>query len=88
MGSVLISDDDVPLEQRRARMERLSALPRPRGLRYTERSIPGPAGDIAAVVAAPTATAPERDILYFHGGGYVLGSPRSHTALAARLARG
>ncbi|MEM8619814.1 MAG: alpha/beta hydrolase [Actinomycetota bacterium] len=87
MGSVLITDDDVPLEQRRARMERMSTLPRPRGLHYVERSIPGPAGDIPALVATPAATSPERDILYFHGGGYVLGSPRSHTALAARLAR-
>ncbi len=30
---------------------------------------------------------PERLILYFHGGGYVAGSPESHRALVARLAQ-
>ena len=30
---------------------------------------------------------PERLILYFHGGGYVAGSPESHRALVARLDR-
>ncbi len=31
-------------------------------------------------------SAPRRVILYFHGGGYIAGSPESHRALVARLA--
>ncbi|MEM9514774.1 MAG: alpha/beta hydrolase [Actinomycetota bacterium] len=87
MGAALISDDDVPIQQRRERMDRLGALPRPRRMQYEDRTLPGPAGPVPAVVAAPAGEPPERDILYLHGGGYVLGSPRSHTGLAARLAR-
>ena len=37
-------------------------------------------------VAAPGATA-DRVILYLHGGGYVIGSVRSHRELASRLSR-
>jgi acetyl esterase/lipase len=32
-------------------------------------------------------SAPERLILYFHGGGYIAGSPQTHRALIARLAQ-
>jgi monoterpene epsilon-lactone hydrolase len=46
---------------------------------------PVDAGGVPAEwVSAPGAT-PERIILYLHGGGYVVGSIRSHCELAARL---
>jgi phosphinothricin tripeptide acetyl hydrolase len=74
----------LTLEQRRAQYER------------AERVFPTPAD-----VAVESVTAPERPaewlrppgvradaaVLYLHGGGYVIGSPRSHRHLAAAIAR-
>ena len=42
---------------------------------------PRPASDAAAPVNSPAT------ILYLHGGGYCVGSPRTHRALTSRLAR-
>ena len=48
-------------------------------------------GGIPAIVATPTDVAAHgfhsRHLLYIHGGGYMVGSPRSHIAMASRLAR-
>jgi monoterpene epsilon-lactone hydrolase len=73
---------NTSIESRRAAMERIS-----------ER-VPGDvicekidAGGVAAEwVAAPGAT-PDRVILYLHGGGYVVGSIRTHRAMISRIAR-
>ncbi|BAN02644.1 alpha/beta hydrolase [Ilumatobacter coccineus] len=77
-----ISDPEVPLAEQRASLERADKIPRPRGLDYVDTEV----GGVAAIVATPKRGADERHILYLHGGGYVLGSPRSHIAMAARLA--
>jgi acetyl esterase/lipase len=37
-------------------------------------------------IAMPN-SAPDRVVLYLHGGGYIMGSPRTHRELAARIAR-
>jgi acetyl esterase/lipase len=47
---------------------------------------PVSAGGVKCERVAPTGAAPGRQILYLHGGGYVLGSARSHRPLVARLA--
>ena len=75
--------DDAPIEQRRAAMDRLDALPRPRKVTYTNTIV----GGIPAIVATPTQSTPQRDILYIHGGGYSVGSPKSHISMCARLAK-
>jgi len=75
--------DDVPIEQRRANMDRLDSLPRPRRVTYHDTSV----GGVPAIVATPTEVRPDRHILYIHGGAYVIGSPRSHIAMCARLAK-
>lgn len=72
-----------PLEEQRADMDRLDRLPRPRHVDYVDTTV----GGVPAIVATPTADPPDRHILYVHGGGYALGSPKSHIAMAARLAR-
>jgi len=64
-------------------MDRLDRLPRPRKVDYVDTTV----GGVPAIVATPTAVEPDRHILYLHGGGYIVGSPKSHIALAARLAR-
>lgn len=82
IGNIDISDD-VPIEERRAVMDRIDKLPRPRRVDYVDTTV----GGIPAIVATPTDVQPDRHILYIHGGAYVIGSPRSHIAMCARLAR-
>jgi len=74
---------DIPIEDRRARMDQIDRLPRPRKVDYHDTHV----GGVPAIVATPTETRPDRHILYIHGGAYVLGSPRSHIAMCARLAK-
>ncbi len=76
-------DDDVPIEERRANMDKLDSIPRPRKVDYVDTHV----GGIPAIVATPTEVRPDRHILYIHGGAYVLGSPKSHIAMCARLAK-
>jgi len=75
--------DDVSIEERRATMDKLDSIPRPRKVDYVDTVV----GGIPAIVATPTEVRPDRHILYIHGGAYVLGSPKSHIAMCARLAK-
>jgi len=75
--------DDVPIEERRAVLERLDTIPRPRKVKYVDTVV----GGVPAIVATPIEVPPVRHILYIHGGAYVVGSPRSHIAMCARLAK-
>jgi acetyl esterase len=52
----------------------------------TEVAIPGPAGDIPARVYRPAAGPTEPVLVYFHGGGLVMGSNHSFEPLARELA--
>ena len=51
-----------------------------------ERTLPGPAGQIPARVYLPHATGPLPALVYFFGGGWVLGSLETADALCRRLA--
>lgn len=64
--------DDVSIEERRATMDKLDSIPRPRKVDYVDTVV----GGIPAIVATPTEVRPDRHILYIHGGAYVLGSPK------------
>jgi len=75
--------DDAPIEERRARMDQIDRIPRPRKVHYVDTFV----GGIPAIVATPTEVRPDRHILYIHGGAYVVGSPKSHIAMCARLAK-
>lgn len=77
-----LADPDTPIADQRAALERADKLPRPRRVDYANTEI----GDIPAITATPKSGPIERHILYLHGGGYVVGSPRSHIAMVARLA--
>ncbi|OWQ92101.1 alpha/beta hydrolase [Roseateles aquatilis] len=69
-------------------------LPRAPLARIENLAIPGPAGDIAARLYAPLTRedAAARDdlglpvLLYFHGGGFVIGSLETHDSLCRQLA--
>jgi acetyl esterase len=51
-----------------------------------DRVIPGPAGDIPVRVYRPAGDAPKPVIVYFHGGGWVLGSLETHDGTSRLLA--
>lgn len=55
----------------------------PKGTRMSE----GVVADVPVLRVDGPWAQPGREILYFHGGGYVFGSPRTHAALAAQLGR-
>ncbi|UPV99617.1 alpha/beta hydrolase [Halorussus gelatinilyticus] len=52
-----------------------------------DRTIPGPAGDLDARLYLPDADGPFPTVVFFHGGGYVLGSIATHEWLCRHLAR-
>lgn len=63
-------------------------LPAPALQRRTDLDIPGPAGDIPArLYQAVTPAGPAPLIVYFHGGGWVVGSLATHDSLCAEIAR-
>jgi acetyl esterase len=56
--------------------------------RVEERLIPGPAGDIRLRIYWPDAAAPLPAIVYYHGGGHVIGSLDTHDLVARNLCAG
>jgi acetyl esterase/lipase len=68
----------------RADLERMARLAiRPRGT----VAEPVEAGGVPAEWVRVPSSAPDRVLLYLHGGSYTIGSPRSHRALVAQIAR-
>ena len=62
--------------------------PLPASVTITDRTIPGPAGEIPVKIFTPAGQGPFPLVVYFHGGGWVIGSPATHTKLCAELAEG
>ena len=56
--------------------------------RVEERTIPGPAGDIRVRLYWPSKAVPLPAIVYFHGGGHVIGSLDTHDLIARNLCAG
>jgi acetyl esterase len=52
-----------------------------------DRTIPGPAGDLDARLYLPDADGPFPTVVFFHGGGFVLGSIGTHDWLCRHLTR-
>ena len=77
-----------PVSRERARNVRCVFYPKPQlpqGL-ITPGSLPGPGGDIPVRVVRPVAGEPIGTVVYFHGGGWILGDLDSHEAHAIRIA--
>jgi len=53
-----------------------------------DRSVPGPAGDIPVRIYRPERDHPLPVVVYFHGGGWVIGDIASHDTICQRLAAG
>ena len=62
--------------------------PMPTGVAISDRTVPGPAGDIKVKVFNPDESGPLPLLVYIHGGGWVIGSPATHAKLCAELAHG
>lgn len=56
--------------------------------RTEDRTVPGPAGEIPVRVYWPKADRPLGALLYFHGGGHVIGSIDTHDRVARNLTAG
>jgi acetyl esterase/lipase len=54
--------------------------------RVEDRRVPGPAGEIPVRLYAPPGAGPWPLLVYFHGGGWVIGDVPSYDALCRRLA--
>jgi acetyl esterase len=87
------ADPTPPLEQlrpedARRNMRRLAeGLPRPEGLAsVTDVSVPGGAGTLPARAYVPPGEGPFPGLVWFHGGGWVIGDLETHDALCRHLA--
>jgi acetyl esterase len=77
----------TPDEARRQMEARMAASPPGEPVaRVEERTVPGPAGEIPVRVFTPEGAGPLPALVYFHGGGWVIGSIRTHDATARAVA--
>lgn len=78
----------LTLAQRRQRYEEMAASfgqPRPEGLTVSDETVPGPGGPLRLRRYRPEGAGPVT-VVYFHGGGYVLGGLDSHDDICAEIA--
>jgi acetyl esterase/lipase len=89
----LLAAVEVPIEQQTPEMLRegyaamSAAGSKAEMASVTDRTIPGPAGDLAVRVYVPTAEAgPRPGLVYFHGGGWVIGDLETHDSTCRAVA--
>ena len=88
--SVVLAGDRTVPTRRRAILRRAAALamPRAQGILVVDGRIPGQAGPIPVrAYRDPRATAAPACIVYFHGGGWVVGDLDTHEGCCRLLAR-
>jgi acetyl esterase len=81
----------IPVGEMRAAVRAAStAIPFPQVTLASidDRTIPGPAGDIAARLYTPEGSGPFPVVVYFHGGGFVVGDLDTHDMIPRGLAAG
>ena len=78
-------DHATPLEELRQRNLAIAAefLPAPTEMAFE----PAQLGQLKGEWVRPAGEPPQRLLLYFHGGGFIAGSPATHRPLIARLCR-
>ena len=80
-----------PLERQRAAWDevcRSFRAPRPAGVRVEDVTVAGPGGPLRLRVYGPDGEAARPGVLYFHGGGWILGSLETHDDMCAEIAEG
>ncbi len=83
--------EDMTPAEARAQMEATARARKAEPLpvaRVEERTMPGPGGAIRLRLYWPNAAAPVPAILYYHGGGHVIGSLDTHDLVARNLCAG
>jgi phosphinothricin tripeptide acetyl hydrolase len=74
--------DSLTLAERRAQYERAEKFfPTPPDVKIETVTVPA----VSAELLTPPGARTDAAVLYLHGGGYVIGSPRSHRHLAAAI---
>src|SRR5262245_63102689 len=78
---------ELPVAQARAFFDQMQ-LPRPevKIAEVEDRKIPGPAGQIPVRIYHPEGSRPLPALVYFHGGGWVIGSLETHDGACRDLA--
>src|ERR1700692_1042502 len=83
--------EDMTPAEARAQMEATAASRKAEPLpvaRIENRTIPGPAGAMPVRIYWPNATGTRPAIVYYHGGGHVIGSLDTHDLVARNLCGG
>jgi acetyl esterase len=77
-------------EEARARFAALAAVAGPpqQEAPTEDRTVPGPVGEIPVRVYRPESDQPLPVVVYFHGGGFVIGDITTHDTMCHRLATG
>jgi acetyl esterase len=86
----VVDFDAVPIEQLRAMgntpLPVNPALPVPPEVTTEVREIGGPASVLTVLIHRPAVSGPLPTVLFFHGGGWTIGSPQAVSATTERLA--
>jgi acetyl esterase len=88
MQDVLRPFNEMSIEEARAAILALTgaAGPPEEVAKVENRGVPGPQGDIPVRIYTPAGRAPFPLLVYFHGGGWVIGSIESHDGICRQLA--
>src|SRR5216117_328869 len=88
MTTVVRPFDELSVEEARAAIVTLSAAAGESEAvaRVENRAVPGPRGEIPVRIYTPEGRAPFPVLVYFHGGGWVIGSLETHDGLCRHLA--
>ncbi len=78
----------VSAAEARANMARRPQSPGPEVAQSIDRVIPGPGGDLPIRIVTPAGHGPFPVLMYFHGGGWVLGSVQASDSTCRYLANG
>jgi acetyl esterase/lipase len=87
-GGMVLEFEKMSPEQARQAMEQMAAATRGPGdpvAKVEDRTIPGPGGEIPVRIYAPEGSSPMPVLVFFHGGGWVIGNIESHDALCRTL---
>ena len=81
--------DSLPVDEARAFVKQLSAVrpPGPAVGEVVDGTLPGPAGPLGYRLYRPASPGPHPLVVYFHGGGWVLGSQDSDDPLCRDLCK-
>ena len=82
---------DWPIDRQRAAWDevcRAFRAPRPPGIRVADVAVEGPGGPLGLRIYRPPGDGTRPGLLYFHGGGWILGSLETHDDMCAEIAMG